>query len=270
MPNKKDNPNQETTEVAVAVATQVDPNRDEKLMAEAEKALDTGIAAFMAALKDQNVDAMDEAEAAADKAVKEYGEAAEGFVFAKCKSEEHPLRAAVTLHSYSVLAYKIKRENNVTTAMEKVEREKPIDLVRLARFCVLPVEWAYDVEGLNQTLTLRVGKDLGLTAEELRSMAKSYHMSRVVDAIDAGKTPLSNNQLVLKMQAIGDAMLGKDVVKVISRDIAYIVATQTKKGRGRLGVGTANHATMHRLVLDVLHRCITGGVYEVEYKKVGA
>jgi len=266
MSKKINNPAEETTEVAVVAETQPDPSRDEKLMASSEKALDAAIAAFMKGLKDQKVDAMDEAEAAAEKAVKEYGEAAEGFVFAQCKASDHPLRTAVTLHSYSVLAYKIKREDNVTTGMEKVSREKPIDLVKLARLCTLPVGWAHDVEGLNQSLTLRVGKDLGLTTEELRSMAKSYYMSKVVDAIDAGKTPLSNNQLVLKMQGIADAMLGPDVVKVISRDIAYIVATQTKKGRGRLGVAAANHATMHRLVLDVLHRCITGGTYEVEFK----
>jgi hypothetical protein len=126
------------------------------------------------------------------------------------------------------------------------------------------------VESLNQTFTLRLAKEMGLSAEVLKEISKSYFMSKAVDAMEAGKTPTSNTQLVKMLQAICDKILGEGVVRVNNHDIAYIEAAHTKKGRARIAVNTANHDFMRRLVLDVLHRCVTGKVYEVEYKKAKA
>jgi hypothetical protein len=270
MPTKKEKPAEEAAEVTVTVPAQANPNRNKDNMAEAEKALDTGIAAYNAALAVQDVDAMREAEEAIKKAEKEYAEAAECDVFATCKAEEHPLRKAAEIHSYHVLGHRALREDNILTGYEKSTQEKPIDLAKLARKCGLTPLWTHDVESLNQILTLRVAKEMGLPAEVLKSISKSYFMSRMTDAIEAGKTPTSNNQMVKMLQDICDKILGVNVVRVNNHDIAYIEAAHTKKGRDKIAINTANHDFMRRLVLDVLHRCVTGKVYEVEYRKAKA
>jgi len=257
-------------EAAMTPAEENTADRNKQNMAAAELGLDAAIAKYNGALAAQNVEIMREVEADIEKAEGEYAEAAQCEVFAVCRATEHPLRKAAELHSFIVLGHKPKREDKILTGFEKTEREKPIDLVRLAKKCGLPTLWANAVESLNQTLTIRVAQEMGATAAELKGIAKSYYMTKATDAIDAGKTPTSNTQLVKLLQSICDMILGENAVRVNNHDIAYIVAAHTKKGRGRISINTAKHDFMHRLVLDVLHRCVTGAVYEVEYKKAKA
>jgi hypothetical protein len=243
---------------------------NKKNMAEAERAQETAIADYNAALAVKDLDALRAAEDAIETAEKNFAEAAECEVFAICKAEEHPLRKAAEIHSYRVIKHKPLREDKIVVGLEKSEREKPIDLVRLATKCGLPTLWAHDTESFNQILTLRVAKEMGLSAEELKTICKSYYMSKATDAMEAGKTPTSNTQLVKMLQEICDKILGENAVRVNNHDIAYIEAAHTKKGKAKIAVNTANHDFMRRLILDVLHRCVTGAVYEVEYKKAKA
>jgi len=255
---------------ATAPVEEIKPDRNKQNMAEAEKAHEAAIANYNAALAVKDLDALHSAEDDIEAAEKNFAEAAECEVFARCKAEKHPLRKAAEIHSYRVIKHKPLREDKIVVGLEKSEREKPIDLARLATKCGLPTLWTHDVESLNQTFTLRVAQQMGLSAAELKEISKSYFMSRATDAIEAGKTPTSNTQLVKMLQGICDKILGEGVVHVNNHDIAYIEAAHTKKGRARIAVNTANHDFMRRLVLDVLHRCVTGAVYEVEYKKAKA
>ena len=252
---------------AADLVVEVKTNRDQENMAAAEKAQETALASYNAALAVKDLDALREAEDAIEKAEKEFAEAAECATFAICKAEERPLIMAAKIHSYRVIKHKPLREEKIVVGLEKSEREKPIDLARLAKQCGLPTLWTNDVEGLNQILTLRVAQEMGASAAELKSISKSYFMSKATDAMETGKTPTSNTQLVKTLQSICDKILGENAVRVNNHDIAYIVAAHTKKGRGKISVNTANHDFMRRLVLDVLHRCVTGAMYEVEYKK---
>ena len=248
-------------------AEEIKADRNMANMAAAELAHEAAIAAYNTAFAATDMDAMREAEEAIVKAEGEFAEAAECEVFARCKATDHPLREAAKIHSYRVIKHKTTREDRIVTGLEKTERERPIDLVRLATKCHLPTLWKNDVENLNQILTLLAAKEMGASAAELKAISQSYYMSKVTAAVDAGKTPMSNTQLVKMLQGICDKVLGESVVRVNNHDIAYIIAAHTKKGRGRLAVGTADHALMHRLFLDVMHRCVTGAVYEVEFKK---
>jgi hypothetical protein len=252
------------------MATEITKTRDQENMDAAEKAQGNAIAAYNLALGEKKMDELREAEANIEKAEQEFAEAAECAVFALCRAEEHPLRKAAELHSFRVIGHKAVHEEKILTGFEKTEREKPIELARLAVQCGLPTLWTHDVERLNQILTLRVGKEMGLSAEELKTISKSYFMSKAAGEIEAGATPTSNTQLVKLLQGICDKILGENVVRVNNHDVAYIEAAHTKKGRGRLAINTAQHNYMRRLVLDVLHRCVTGKVYEVEYKKAQA
>jgi len=265
MATKKNTP--ETTEVVESAAKVTNPERDKENMAAAETALDTAIAAYNTALATEDVVAMREAEAAIAKAAQEFAEAAECATFAICRADEHPLRKAAEIHSYRVIAHKAVREDKILTGFEKTDREKPIDLERLAKQCGLPTLWTHTTERLNQIMTLRVAKNMGATATELKDISKSYFMSRASGEMEAGGTPTSNTQMTKALQSICDMILGVDAVRVNNHDLAYIENAHTKKGRGKIAVGTANHSFMRRLVLDVLHRCVTDGVYEVEFKK---
>ena len=259
MPKKENNPAELPVEESTA-----DRNAENKAVA--EQAVDAGILAYNAALALQDIEAMQAADAAIEKALGEFAEAAECEVFAICKAEDHPLRKAAELHSFRVLKVSAKREDKILTGYVKGEKEKPIDLAKLAAKCGLPTLWTHDVESLNQLLTLRVAQEMGASAAELKSIAKSYFMTRGVVEIEAGKTPTSNTQLVKRLQEICDKILGENVARANNHDLAYIIAAHTKKGKARISVNTAKHDFMRRLILDVLHRCITGAAYEVEFK----
>jgi len=262
MPNKK-----KADDTAATPVVEIKTDRNTENMAAAKLAHEAAITAYNAAFAATNVEEMRTAEEAVIKAEQDYAEAAECSIFAICKADEHPLLMAAKLHSYVVIKHKTTREDRIVTGIEMSEREKPIDLARLAKKCGLPTLWVNATESLNQLLTIRVAQEMGATTADLKKISKSYYMTKATDAIEVGKTPTSNNQLVKMLQAICNQILGEGVVSVNNHDIGYVIAAHTKKGRAKISVNTANHDFMRRLVLDVLHRCVTGAKYEVEFKQ---
>lgn len=196
-------------------------------------------------------------------------------VFCELKEQENPVEAAIRMHSYPVVGYKTIREDGLVRGFEIVEdKPRQIDLVKLCKFCDLPTEWQYKVEKFNKLLALRTAEELKMTKAQIKKINDSFSMNELARKIEMGETPTSNTQICKMLQMVLDGILyeetdkGKNKYRVNSHDVAYLLMCYTKRGKKVLSVAVAKNAYIHRLVMDVAHRILTGKTYDLEYKMI--
>lgn len=202
-----------------------------------------------------------------------YAEAKCAEVFTDLAKGESPVKAAIEMHSYLVVSHRAKREEGVITGYEVVEdKVRQIDLVKLCKFCDLPVSWQYKVEKFNQLLALRAATELKMTKAQIKKICDSFYMNDLARQIEMGETPSSNTAICKQLQQVLDEILfedngkGKNVYRVNNHDVAYLLMCYTKRGRKNLSIAVAKNSYMHRLVADVAHRIVTGKAYDLEYR----
>lgn len=206
-----------------------------------------------------------------------YAEAKCMEVFAELKATEAPVRSAIAMHSYLVVSHRVKREEGVVTGFDIVEdKSRQIDLVKFCKYCGLPVMWQYKVEKFNQLLALRAANELKMTKAQIKKICDSFYMNDLAKQVEMGETPDSNTAICKQLQQVLDDILfedngkGKNVFRVNNHDVAYLLMCYTKRGKKTLSIAVAKHSYMHRLVLDVAHRVVTGKAYDLEYRMVSA
>jgi hypothetical protein len=172
---------------------------------------------------------------------------------------------ALRMHDFPVLSHKNKTEKGKFMGVEYAKKNVNIDLRKYAEFHGMDMAWYYEMQSLNKRLTLKVAKSLGLTAAQLKTIDDSYDMNDLARAIDLGKTPDSNTQVVKHIQRVFD-LLSPDSGKVNNHDLAFIMHCYGKKGKAALKVMCAKHSALQGILLDVFHRVVTNGVYDVDYK----
>lgn len=231
------------------------------------------IDAYNKALAENDFNAMNSIEIELKDAETAYADAQATAVYAICKAEENPILKAAVTHSYPVLAHKKSFKDEKFLGIELVEdRIKQIDLVKLCIALDLDTLWQYKVEKLNELLCMRAGKELGMTVSQLKKISTTFYMSEFGRKENLGETPDSNTQICALLQKILDAVLfvdndkGKNVYRVNSHDVAYLLMCYTKRGRKTLSVSVSKNAYVHRLVMDVMHRIVTGKKYDIEYR----
>jgi len=227
------------------------------------------------ALKEKNLDNMTAAEKALKDAEAEFAAQSQNDLFSACKQTENPILEGIKLYTYPILRHKIIRDGEIITGMELVDdREKQIDLVKLCKFCGLPTLWAYKVEKAGELLCIRAAKELGMTTDEIKRIAKTYRMAKAAEEVDLGGTPTSNTQICKLVQKVIDEILfvddgeGKNTYKANSHDVAYLLMCYTKRGRKQLSVTVAKANFLHGLIVDILHRITCGLKYGLEYQMV--
>lgn len=204
-----------------------------------------------------------------------YAEAKCTEVFGELKKEENPVKAAIAMHSYLVVSHRPVREDGVITGFEIVEdKVRQIDLVKFCKSCGLPVLWQYKVEKFNQLLALRAANELKMTKAQIKKICDSFYMNDLARQVEMGGTPDSNTAICKQLQQVFDDILfedngkGSNAYKVNNHDVAYLTMCYTKRGKKTLSVAVAKNAYMHRLVMDVMHRIVTGKSYDLEYRMV--
>ncbi len=209
-----------------------------------------------------------------DKAIKDYNEKAVILDYITLRSKSEPMKAAIDQLSIATIESKQNKDKETGTITYTLESAtKQIDLVAFDEFCQrekLEIAheslWKYKVERFCLLITYKVMKDLNCDTGKLE---ESYYISDIAKQIDLGKTPTSNSAILKQLQTIIDAIIyveesGKNIYKVTSHDVNYIVATMTRRSKSGTVV-SPRPTTMHMLVMDVLHRIITNGDYQVEY-----
>ena len=194
--------------------------------------------------------------------------------FEWCKKQEEPILAAVERYDYPVLAHRLNREDGVVTEMVLVEdRTKQIDLVKLCKALGLSHLWEYEVERFGNLLCMRAAKELGWSDAQVRQIERLYYCNALSKSVDMGAVPTSNNQIVKLLQRVIDSVLpmdketGKSKYRCNSHDVAYLLMAYTKRnGKKKLTIEVAKNSFVHRLVMDVMHRIVTGSVYDLKYQ----
>lgn len=230
---------------------------------------------YNVALKAENMRDMTAAEAELVKAEEKYAETSMLEEFTKCRKADNPMIAAVYQYDYYILTHKVVKQNGIPLALELDDtRTKQLDLVKFSKFCGLPMTWAYRVEKFNQLMALRAAKELKISDMEIKNIVDSFYMDELAKKIEMGGTPTSNNQICKQLQMVIDGFCftpdvdGSNIYKVNSHDVAYLVMCYTRRGKQALTVAVAKNAFLHRLVMDVAHRLVTGKVYGLQYQQI--
>jgi len=191
------------------------------------------------------------------------------------KTGENPVKLAIEKYQYEVLSHKTNRDDNgAVESIELAYRMRQIDLVKFCKRCRLDTAWQYAVESFNQLLALRVATELKLSKKKILEICNSFNMNKLAERAEAGDTPASTTQICKKLQSIIDKILyvdngkGKNKFSANSHDVAYILHTYCKRGKKTLSVAVAKNSFMHTLLVDVMHRIVTGKVYDLEYAMV--
>lgn len=207
------------------------------------------------------------------KVINEYTSVVRTMCFDECKASDDPLRTAVTMLTYTTIAAKDERlEDGKTTVRSIVDKERPIDLLKLHKYVGgdgigADKNWPHIAQKMNFTLTAQACKDLGIDPKKVND---SYSMSDIAAQYDLGKNPASKTNLLKTLQTAITAMLGKDA-KATSHDVNFLLMVYAKKNRKALTVTCANHRYFVNYIAEICHRIVTGKTYEVEFKaKKGA
>lgn len=258
----------------VLIVKKIDEIRKE--LEEYKGDIERSIDEYNAALDENNFVKMSQAEAALKAAEDNYAETKEEEVFEALKAEENPVKAAIIEHSYNVVTHHANRKKGVIIGYELVtDRLRQIDLLKFCKYCDLPTAWQYKVEKFNQLLALRTANDLKLPKSKVKDICDSFYMNKLAREIDLGGTPDSNTQICKQLQMVVDAIIyedngkGKNLYRALSRDVTYLLLTYTKRNNKKVcSVQVAKNSYMHKLILDVIHRILTGGVYDLDYQIV--
>lgn len=204
------------------------------------------------------------------EAVNEYTSIVRKECFDACLATDDPMREAVTRLTFETLAIKdTKQGDEKIPVRELVTKDKAIDLLKLHKAANGGIgadkSWNHIAEKMNFLLTAQTAIDIGV--KDIKTISNSFAMSEIARQIDMGKSPTSKNNLLKTLQAVITAMLGEGA-KATSHDVNFLLKVYTKKKTGRaLTVACANHSHFRGYLAEICHRIVTGGKYDVEYKK---
>lgn len=236
---------------------------------EIKAVLDAKVKDYNEAMLDHRFDDASKLDSEIAEKISEYGELTRDICLMECAETDDPMLEAVKRLEYETLAVKDSKEDGSDFKVRTiVDRVKPIDPVKLDEFVSGGIghnkNWKLMIEQFNLRMTLKVAEDIGVDPKGIND---SYYMSKLARDVDLGKTPCSKTNLLKTLQLIVSAMIGDDY-KAITHDVNYIMAVYSKKGRKALTVTASNHKQMRQIIMEICHRIVTGGRYDIDYKKI--
>lgn len=199
-------------------------------------------------------------------AVNEYTSVSRDACFDECKSTDDPMMAAVKMLTFTTIAAKDEKVSEDKIPVRTiVDKEKPIDLLKLDKYCGgigSDEKWVYALQKMNMLLTAQKAVDLGL---DPKAVNDSYSMSEIARELDMGKSPTSKTNLLKTLQTVVSAMIGDDY-KATSHDVNFLMSVYSRKNRKALTVSCANHRSFCAYLAEICHRIVTEKSYELDYK----
>lgn len=230
---------------------------------------------FNAEMQEEHIRVAKEVEKKIVEAVNEYTATAREICFSECAAADDPMIEAVKRLSFMTIGVRDEKvEDSDLTIRRVIEKDKPIDLLKLNKYCAkingkgigANENWPYMIEKFNLLLTARTAEDLGIDPTHI---SDSYAMSEIAREIDLGKNPVSKTKILDTLRGILSAMVGEEYGRTaISHDVAFLLKVYSKKGRQALCVNCANHKYLRGYLMEVCHHIVTGEPYTVDYKKV--
>ena len=167
--------------------------------------------------------------------------------FAVLRASDRPMYNAIMSLEVSKITLGQDKENGKYML---VDGKKIIDLAAFNRFCE----------------PQKISNESGWELLNVYRMDK--HAERTQE-----KNPISKTTLTKELQRLVDAIIfedngeGKNIYKVTSQDIAFMVLTACKAGKQPKTVAMPKGNTIIKLVVQVINRVITGTSYESLYER---
>ena len=212
---------------------------------------------------------------AIDNAVKEHNAQSQMDALQKCAKAKDPMLEAVITLQYPRIAVKIpKSKDGETPAMEIVDRVGDIDTLRLHKRIKgngigKEANWWNAIEKLNFLLTARTAAELGIDPKKINGSFAMDKISAEMKLCDnPRKNPVSDENLLGTLQSIINKMIGEEYVAT-PEDVKFLIKSHSKKdNRNKLKVSCQNNSHFRQTIVDICHRIVTNGEYDVDYKKV--
>lgn len=237
-------------------------------LVELRKNVETLVKSYNEAIQSGKMDEAVKLDSKIYDTVNEYTSIVRDMCFEECKASEDPMITAVKTLSFVTIGVKDEKKGDDKVPVRVViEKEKPIDLYKLHKFCEgigADENWLYIAEKMNALLTAQKAIDLGLDPKDVND---SFAMSNIAREIDMGKNPTSKTNLLKTLQKVVTAMIGEGY-KATSHDVNFLLSVYSRKSRKALTVTTANHKYFRSYMAEICHRIVTGKTYGIEYKAV--
>lgn len=220
-------------------------------------------------------------------------------VYSTLLSFTNPMLEACRVHHYEFPSYiheKVEGKEVGLKEATKVANINPAELSNLilkdaglksCRFEKSGViknghSWEYRAEKLAFMLTYVTIKKLGggqdavnefLSTYNIRKEAAAVEMKELASREAKGETPVSKSQLMKVLQSIVDMLVfdanekGANRVKVITKDVEYLLSMFEKAGRGVGMVDVLKGSKLKDYIFTVCHMIVTGTPYGVNYAK---
>jgi hypothetical protein len=194
------------------------------------------------------------------KALEAYNKRSKEITFTTLKASANPMLAAVKQLTFGVLGKKPQKGNfgRVTYVLND-EKTEQIRLSEFDDFCggaAADSSWVLKLKEFCLLAAYKNCLDLSEKGSTVKKrLEQTYSIQSCIKTILAnvdGGSPISNTQLVKRLQALADAILGSDVTKVDSRDRVYVEKLMNKRG-GCGVVVSPSDKTLEVLIMDVLH-----------------
>lgn len=190
--------------------------------------------------------------------------------FQACKESADPMLAAIKMLNFMTIAIKDEKvgEEKKTNVRNIIDKPRQIDLVALDKYCGgigKERNWKHYVQKYNCIMTADCCRKLDAPIDP-RTVNDSFVMSDIARAYDMGKNPASNTNRLKTLGMIIAAMIG-DEYKPLSRDLVFLDAVYTRKGRQALTVTVASNNQLIKYVAEICHRIVMNKHYMVDYKQ---
>lgn len=132
----------------------------------------------------------------------------------------------------------------------------------------------------------KLAKEIDMGATPTSNTAICKQLQQIFDAVlfevsDKTKTeakseapakdevPVENTNAEAKSEAPAkNTKKVKNMHRVNNHDVAYLLMCYSKRGKKKLSVAVAKNSYVHRLVMDIMHRVVTGKTYDLEYRMI--
>ena len=186
---------------------------------------------------------------------------------------EDPFVALAENMTYDKLKTHLNKEKGVVTGMSiesGLVQIDPIDLhKKVAGGIGVNKQWQYMVEKLNFLMTARVARALKIPLSTIRDCYAMDDIAKDMDKFKSGDgdDPTGDDALLEDLQTIVSATVGDKYAADI-KCVGYLCSVYSKKNRKEaLSVTCANHKYMRGYILDILHHCVTGKDFVIDFKR---
>lgn len=189
--------------------------------------------------------------------------------------EQDPMVALLTEYAVDVPSHKVNKESG---QMEYQTRTATLDPVTFQReYIKTPAAWIHAIDKENVLMILKVARDLGredfMDAIRDSKVVKEVYETESKNASKnkAGGYKLpsdltSNAQISKRLQAIFDNMLGDGKVKIVAKDIGFLMNCATAAGKGAGAVKVLTGKRFGNLLARVAYVQLNKLTYDLECK----